>query len=113
MVRAAGYIRTGKMTQQPLENLYKISLGIHARLGDRTAARPAGISAEAIETHWLMVLCEELDVSEEEAEEANHLVPNTYRSGYNQGWVDAIRMIVDATFVRSGAAEISRARDYT
>jgi hypothetical protein len=81
---------------QPLDDLHQISRNIQARVNDRLAASPDGLGAEAKETHWLMVLREELELGEEEAEVSDHVAPDTYRSGYDQGWVDAIRTIVDA-----------------
>jgi hypothetical protein len=81
---------------QPLDDLYAVSRNIHTRMNDRMAESPAGMSAEAIEIHWLIVLNEESDLSEEEAEESNCLSPDTYGAGYDQGWSDAVRMIVDA-----------------
>ncbi len=81
---------------QPLDTLYQISHNISARVNDRMAANPEGRGAATSEAHWLMVLREELDLGEEEAGVSNEVASGTYRSGYDQGWVDAMRTIVDA-----------------
>jgi hypothetical protein len=81
----------------PLADLYEISRNINARVNDRIQREPSGMSAEANETHWLIVLREELDLAEAEADESKDVMPNTYGSGYDQGWADAIRVIVEAT----------------
>jgi hypothetical protein len=79
-----------------LDDLHEISRNIRARVNDRTAENPRHIRAEADELHWPMVLREELELADEEAALSKHVAPETYRSGYDQGWADAIRVILDA-----------------
>jgi hypothetical protein len=88
--------RDGKYMIQVLDDLCDISRNIHARVNDRMAENPDERSAEAHEIHWLTVLQEELELAEEEAELSNRVAPETFRAGYNQGWFDAIRVILDA-----------------
>jgi hypothetical protein len=83
-------------TLQTLDDLHEISRNIHARMNDRIAADPEDMGAAENEAHWLIVLREELELAEEEAGESNRVAPETYRSGYDQGWADAIRVILDA-----------------
>ena len=81
---------------QPLDNLYRMSCNVFARVDGRIAANSRSQIGRPNESPWLAVLREELDLAEEEAEDSN-LDLDTYRSGYDQGWCDAIRMIVDAS----------------
>jgi hypothetical protein len=78
------------------DDLDDISRNIRARVSDRIAENPEDTRANANETHWLAVLREELELGEEETEESNRIAPDTYRSGYDQGWIDAIRVILGA-----------------
>jgi hypothetical protein len=92
----------------PLNDLYEISCNIRTRVNDRIAAGLESMTGETTEAHWLIVLREELDLAKEEARASDHVEPNTYKSGYDQGWADAIRMIVDATSLLAQAHPASR-----
>jgi hypothetical protein len=87
---------------QTRDDLLEMSRNIRARVGDRMAEDAGSTSVVANELHWLAVLREELALADEEAVESNRLDPEAYRAGYDQGWVDAMRVILDAADPKPG-----------